>query len=161
MLISKLLYIYIACKGFGIQTHLWSLELVFLYTSRTRHHQSISAIRSAKYQNCSRLFPKIGYATTRTKQNHITHDTYRHELVIAVMSARNSPSQMFFKIGVLKKFCNIHRKTSVLQSLFNKVSGFIKNVNFIEKRLQHRCFSVNIAKFLRTAFSQNFSRGCF
>ena len=24
--------------------------------------------------------------------------------------------------------------------------------NFIEKRLQHRCFPVNIAKFLRTAF---------
>ena len=40
-----------------------------------------------------------------------------------------------------QKFGNIHRKTTVLESLFNKVAG-----------LQHRCFYVNIAKFLRTHF---------
>ena len=34
----------------------------------------------------------------------------------------------------------------MLQSLFNKVAGLR------EKRLQQRCISVNIAKFLRTAF---------
>ena len=34
-------------------------------------------------------------------------------------------------------FCNIHRKTPLLESLFNK---------FIKKRLQHRYFLVNIAK---------------
>ena len=40
-----------------------------------------------------------------------------------------------------KKFCNIHRKTSVLVSLFNKVAG-LTVCNFIstlfQKRLQHR-----------------------
>ena len=30
---------------------------------------------------------------------------------------------MSFKIGVLIKFCNIHRKVPVLESLFNKVAG--------------------------------------
>ena len=40
--------------------------------------------------------------------------------------SRSSRSQMFFKIGILKKL--------------------------IYKRLQHRSFPVNIAKFLRTAF---------
>ena len=40
-----------------------------------------------------------------------------------------------------QKFHYIHRKTSVLESLF------------IKKKLQHRCFPVNIAKFLRTDFS--------
>ena len=30
------------------------------------------------------------------------------------------------------KFCNIHRKTSLLESLFNKVSGI--------KRVRHKCF---------------------
>ena len=50
---------------------------------------------------------------------------------------------MFFKIGNLKKFHNIHQKTPVLQSLFNEVA-----VNFFaKKRLQHRYFPVNIAKF--------------
>ena len=48
------------------------------------------------------------------------------------------------------KFRNIHRKTSELESLFNKFA----TLNFIQRRLQHRCFYVNIAKFLRirTAF---------
>ena len=36
-----------------------------------------------------------------------------------------------------------------LQSLFNKTAG-LQACNFVEKRLQHKCFPVNIAKFLRT-----------
>ena len=37
----------------------------------------------------------------------------------------------------------------MLESLLNKVAG-LKACIFIKKRLQHRCFPVNIAKFLRT-----------
>ena len=47
-----------------------------------------------------------------------------------------------------KPFCAV---VSVLESLFNKISGF-QAWNFIEKRLQHRCFPVNVTKLLRTAF---------
>ena len=43
-----------------------------------------------------------------------------------------------------KKFVYIHKKTPVLESLLNKVAGL--------RELQHRCFPVNIAKFLRTAY---------
>ena len=57
---------------------------------------------------------------------------------------------MFFKIGVVKNFYNIHRKTPVFESLSNKVAS-LKTFNFIKKRLQPRCFPVNIAKFLRKA----------
>ena len=39
----------------------------------------------------------------------------------------------------------------MLEFLFNKVTG-LKVCSFINQRLQHRCFHVNIAKFLRTAF---------
>ena len=53
------------------------------------------------------------------------------------------------------KICNIHRRTPVLMSLFNKVAG-LRACNFIKKRFQHRCFPVNIAKFLRTPISKNF-----
>ena len=35
---------------------------------------------------------------------------------------RNSSSSMFFKIGILKNF-TFHSKTSVLESLFDKVGG--------------------------------------
>ena len=53
-------------------------------------------------------------------------------------------------------FRNIHRKTSVLKSLFNKVAGH-QNCNFIKKRLQQRCFPVKFSKLLRTLFLQNMS----
>ena len=49
------------------------------------------------------------------------------------------------------KFRNIHRKRPVLVSLFDKVAG-LKVCNFIKTRIQHRCFPVNIAKFLRKQF---------
>ena len=48
----------------------------------------------------------------------------------------------------------------MLKSLFNKIAG-LKACNFIKKCIFHRCFSVNIAKFLRTAFFQNTSGDCF
>ena len=41
-------------------------------------------------------------------------------------------------------------KIPVSESLFNKVVG-IQTCNFIKERLQHRCFTANIVKFLRTA----------
>ena len=48
------------------------------------------------------------------------------------------------------KFHKIHRKTPVLESLFNKVVG-LKACNFIKNRLQHGCF-VKFANLLRTSF---------
>ena len=44
--------------------------------------------------------------------------------------------------------------TPLLESLFKKVAG-LKACNFIKKRPHHRCFRVNIAKFLRLAISKN------
>ena len=46
------------------------------------------------------------------------------------------------------------KNTCVGVSFFNKVVG-LKACNFIKKRLQHRCFPVIIANFLRTAFLKN------
>ena len=65
---------------------------------------------------------------------------------------------MFFKKGVLKIPENW--KTPMLESYFNKVAA-LQAYNFIKERLQHRCFPVNIAKFLRTAFLWNTSGSCF
>ena len=39
----------------------------------------------------------------------------------------------------------------MLESVFDKVA-VLQVYNFIKKRFQHRCFPVNIAKFLRTVF---------
>ena len=52
----------------------------------------------------------------------------------------------------LKKFRYIHRETSVLESLFNKVAGLVA-CSFIKKWLEHmQCFPVNIAKTRTSIF---------
>ena len=61
---------------------------------------------------------------------------------------RCSKENIIVKKAVLNKFCNIYRKTPVPESLFDKVVG-LQACSFVKKRLQHRCFSVNM-KFLRT-----------
>ena len=45
-------------------------------------------------------------------------------------------------------------KTSLLESVFSKAAG-LQTCNIIKKRLQHRCFPVNIGKFLRIPISKN------
>ena len=52
------------------------------------------------------------------------------------------------------KFLNIHKKTTVFESFFDKVSG-LQACKFIRKRLQHRYFPVHIAHFSRTSFLKN------
>ena len=48
------------------------------------------------------------------------------------------------------------------QSLFffNKVVR-LRGATLLKKRLWHRCFPVNFAKFLGTSFLQSISGGCF
>ena len=53
---------------------------------------------------------------------------------------------MVFKIGLLKDFAIFI--SPVFESLLNEVAGF-QVYNFIRKRLQNICFSVNIVKYLR------------
>ena len=48
---------------------------------------------------------------------------------------------------VFLEFHKIHRKTPVPESIFEAQA-----CNFIKKRLWHRCFPLNVAKFLRTPF---------
>ena len=65
------------------------------------------------------------------------------------LNSRRGHQRCSIEKAVLKNFRNIHRKTPVLESLFNRLVGF-KTCNFLKKRLRIRCFPVNIAKFLRT-----------
>ena len=63
----------------------------------------------------------------------------------------SSCTQMFFKIDVLKNFAMFVGKHLCWSFFFNNVAG-PQGCNFIKKRLRHRCFPVNVAKFLRTRF---------
>ena len=51
-----------------------------------------------------------------------------------------------------EKFHKFHWKTTALVFLFNKAEG-PQPCNFIEKRLQHKCFPVKFVKFFRASFS--------
>ena len=55
---------------------------------------------------------------------------------------QRQPPEVFHKKSCSEKFCNIHKKTIVLKSLFNKVAD-LQPCNFTEKRFQHRCFPVH------------------
>ena len=58
---------------------------------------------------------------------------------------QKQPPEVFRRKCFFFKFRKFYRKTPMLEYLFNKVR---KNVAI--KRLQHRCFPVKFAKFLRT-----------
>ena len=76
-----------------------------------------------------------------------------HYLQLGFQIYRSSRSQLFFGTGALKNF-------AMLEFLFDKVAD-PQACNFIKKRLQHSCFSVEFAKSLRASFLQNTSGGCF
>ena len=77
---------------------------------------------------------------------------------LLIVYIKNSRSQIFFKYVFLK--ISQFLQESKNEFLFNKVAG-LKGHKFIKLRLQHWCFPVNIAKFLRTIFSLRISGGCF
>ena len=65
--------------------------------------------------------------------------------VFLTSKCRGSCQELFFKFG---NFTRIHLCWSLF---FNKVTGLGPAALF-KKRLRHRCFPVNFAKFLRTTF---------
>ena len=72
---------------------------------------------------------------------------------------KQSP-ELFYKIGVLKNFAIFTGKQRRSSLCCNKVAG-LRLANLFKKRLWHRCFPVNFAKFLRTTFLQNTSERLF
>ena len=58
------------------------------------------------------------------------------------------------KKGILKNFAKFTGKHQCQNLFFNKVAG-LRLATLLKKRLWHRCFPVNFAKFSRTPFLQN------
>ena len=82
-----------------------------------------------------------------------SHSYYQQIPYTKYFKRQKQPFVDDLKIDALKRFCNIFRKTPVLESLFNNVAC-LKVHNFIRKGLHHMCFLVkNIAKFLENTFS--------
>ena len=52
---------------------------------------------------------------------------------------------------IFLEISQIHKKAPVPESFFNKVAG-LRPTTLLKKRLWHRCFPVNFAKFLKILF---------
>ena len=66
-----------------------------------------------------------------------------------LLTHRKQCPEAICKKSFSSKFCNIHRETPVLESLFNKFVD-LQACNFIKKRLQHRYFSCEYCKIFKT-----------
>ena len=68
--------------------------------------------------------------------------------------------QVFNKTAVLEHFA-IFTEKNLRWSLFLNKNADLSSWNFIKKRLQHRFFTVNIAKFLRAPVLENICERLF
>ena len=79
------------------------------------------------------------------------------ETIPLIRRFRSSHRRCSLKNGVPKNFAKFARKNLCQCLFFNKVGG-LRPATLLKKRLWHRSFPVNFAKFLRTPFPQNTSR---
>ena len=73
---------------------------------------------------------------------------------------RSSHGRCSIRKGVLRNFAKFTGKHLCQNLFFNKVAG-LRPATLLKKRLWHKCFPVNFAKFLKAPFLQNTSGGCF
>ena len=70
------------------------------------------------------------------------------------MNSRSSQQRYSVMKVVLKNFAKYKGKYLCQSLFFNKFAG-LRPATLLKKRLWHRCFPVNSAKFLRTPFLQD------
>ena len=75
---------------------------------------------------------------------------FTKQIIVLFRAIIYSYLQRFFKIGVLKTLYTIYTKTTESEPLFNQPVVCY----FFNKRLQHRCFLMDILKLSRTPFLQ-------
>ena len=76
------------------------------------------------------------------------------------LSFQKQPPEVIYKKGVLKKFAKFTGKHLCQSLFFNKFTD-LRRATLLKKRLWHRYFPENFAKFLRTLFLQPPLRDCF
>ena len=80
-----------------------------------------------------------------------------------VLQEQKQPPEVFCKSDILKSFTIFTEKRLCWSHFFNKVaeSSCLQHCRFITKKLQLRCFSVNIVNFLRTRIMKNICEELF
>ena len=105
-------------------------------------------VRSMMNRNINNLLNK------KKRANDTVTSTCLSELQIhQILICRSSHRGFSVKKGV-RNFAKFTGKHLYQSPFFNKVTG-LRPATLLKKRLWHRCFLVNFAKFIRTPFSQN------
>ena len=82
------------------------------------------------------------------------------QITAAVLYFQKQPPEVLCKKMCSLKVRKWHRKMPTLESVFNKVQG-LRACKFVTKILQHRCFPVEFAKFLRIPILKNICERLF
>ena len=98
----------------------------------------------------------MGYNRNKVIRNEYRNQATRIQTQITGLfntyqQDRSSRPEVFFKKAVLRNFAKFTGKHLCQSLFFIKVTG-LRPATLSKKRLWHRCFPVNYAKFLRTPF---------
>ena len=124
----------------------WNVESIFAKLK-------VAKQRIAKISYLTNTFAKVTFRYKKRLTNKIVESRpkkwklpVRHILMLVTTSTKEKqPFSDILQKRCSGKFHNIHRKTTVLESLFNKVAG-LTACNFIKRRL--RCFLANFVIFV-------------
>ena len=126
-------------------TLLWKSAVYPGYTTRLHFRKKLQSSRLVIVLNL-RMVHHPKWDTNHRKILNITRVRQTYEMGFKVYrwttqlkTYRNSRPEVFCEKGVLRN------------SLFYQAAG-LKPATLLKKKLWHRCFSVNFAKFLRTPF---------
>ena len=97
---------------------------------------------------CSNCFPAIIPSHSTNKYYAINKQLISNHQTVS------------YEKGVLKNLAKLTGKHLRHSHFLNKVA-VLKSTTLLKRRLRHRCFSVNVAKSLRTPFLQNTSSNFF
>ena len=78
-----------------------------------------------------------------------------HKIPVSTFTWQKQPPKVFCKKVALKNFAKFTAKHLCQSLFFNKATG-VMPATLLKKRLWHRCFPVNIEKFLRTPLDDCF-----
>ena len=103
------------------------------------------------FVSSNRVFRKVlSILVSESKQiSMLQLISYFNEVNFFLIEFRSSRPEMFCRKGVLKNFAKFTGNHLCRSLFFNED---LRPATLLKKRLWHRCFLVNIAKFLRTNF---------
>ena len=156
---------------FSILDDLFSSMIKQVHNSLTVHDNlwTLKSDNFSEFQNLisdSPLHPERHYDTLRTKIDKFNSESWKMKnckkgtrknteikniVLLHLENSRSSHLELFCQKGVLKNFAKFIRK-HLCQRLFFNIVASLRPATILKKRLWHRYFPVNFAKFLRTVF---------